>query len=358
MGVLMSGGLDSTSVACLAAKMIAPQPLTALSYVFDELPECDERKYINAMQEKWDIRSIQIPCDDLWPLKDWSSWPHNPNRPDSNLYRLLLEVTHQRAKQEGIRVLLTGAFGDELYSRSKEWLADFISEGRLLQAGRELAFYLHYAGFRWTFKQEYLQRVGSRAFHTVFGGRPLHSRKVAPAWLTSTATSSLFEANSRVQTSVRPQDNMVGLWKAMTSSSEIFYARRNTIEMRHPYRDRRLIDFALALPAYQLYHRGYYKHILRNAMKGLLPEVVRVRPKAASLDPFFRRGMQRGKIVQEDCFLRPGTAWRNFVDEKWISTRWNAVSEEDDLGGLVPWSCIAYEAWHQHFISDGKSEVQ
>ena len=68
--------------------------------------------------------------------------------------------------------------------------------------------------------------------------------------------------------------------------------------------------------------------------------------------------MKRGKIVQEDCFLRPGTAWRNFVDEKWISTRWNAVSEEDDLGGLVPWSCIAYEAWHQHFISDGKSEVQ
>ncbi len=60
VGVLMSGGLDSTSVACLAARMLAPQPLTTISYVFDELTDCDERQYIEAVKAQWGIRSIQI----------------------------------------------------------------------------------------------------------------------------------------------------------------------------------------------------------------------------------------------------------------------------------------------------------
>jgi len=42
-GVMMSGGLDSTTVASLAARMIAPQQLKTISYVFDKFPDCDER---------------------------------------------------------------------------------------------------------------------------------------------------------------------------------------------------------------------------------------------------------------------------------------------------------------------------
>ncbi len=61
VSVLMSGGLDSTSVACLAARILAPDSLTTFSFVFDELSECDERPYINAVQARWGIRLIQYP---------------------------------------------------------------------------------------------------------------------------------------------------------------------------------------------------------------------------------------------------------------------------------------------------------
>ena len=89
VGVLMSGGLDSTSIACLAARILAPQPVTTISYVFDELSDCDERQYIGAVVKQWGIHSIQIPCDDAWPLKDWKNWPHNSNKPEGNPYGLL-----------------------------------------------------------------------------------------------------------------------------------------------------------------------------------------------------------------------------------------------------------------------------
>ena len=87
-------------------------------------------------------------------------------------------------------------------------------------------------------------------------------------------------------------------------------------------------------------------------MAGLLPEIIRARPRGTSLDSLFRRGMEREKAVQEACFLDPQAAWRKFVDEKWISTRWNVIPEEDNTEGLVPWLCIAYEAWHDFLVSD------
>jgi len=43
--------------------MLRPQALTTISYVFDELVDCDERQYIDAVKKEWGIRSIQLPCD-------------------------------------------------------------------------------------------------------------------------------------------------------------------------------------------------------------------------------------------------------------------------------------------------------
>jgi asparagine synthase (glutamine-hydrolysing) len=48
------------------------------------------------------------------------------------------------------------------------------------------------------------------------------------------------------------------------------------VEFRHPMFDLRLIEFCLSLPPYP-WCRG--KHILRHAMRGVLPEAVRNRPK-------------------------------------------------------------------------------
>ena len=70
VAVLMSGGLDSTSVASLAARMLAPQQLTTISYVFDKFPECDERPYIEAVKQKWNIRSLQVFVDNCCPYQD------------------------------------------------------------------------------------------------------------------------------------------------------------------------------------------------------------------------------------------------------------------------------------------------
>jgi len=70
---------------------------------------------------------------------------------------------------------------------------------------------------------------------------------------------------------------MIGLDAAASSSGECSNASRHSLELRHPYRDLRLVEYVLSIPAYQLYYHGLYKHILRKSMRGILPDLIRAR---------------------------------------------------------------------------------
>ena len=347
VGVLMSGGLDSSSIACLAARMLSPTPVTTISYVFDELKDCDERKYIETMIARWGVRSLQIPCDDAWPFRDWADWPRNPNLPESNPYRLLKERAYQRAHTEGLRVLMPGAFGDELYDGEEDWLADLIAERRLREAGRELMRHLRYAGLRPTLKSSYVRRVGSRWFHAILGRGRLQRRQTAPAWLTSFSREQLEGDLAYLDPAFEHKRNILSLEAARSSSAEIFHASRHSLELRHPYRDRRLVEFVLSLPAHQLYNRGYFKYILRNAMWGTLPDAILSRQGPTPLLPLFSRGMERERDVVQTCVKDARAVWRKYVRADWLMDRLEVplTPETDGPEAVVPWLCISTEAW-------------
>jgi asparagine synthase (glutamine-hydrolysing) len=58
------------------------------------------------------------------------------------------------------------------------------------------------------------------------------------------------------------------------------------MEVRHPFLDRRLADFLLSVPPRELFELGSSKPLLREAMKGLLPEPIRRRQDKTKLGPF------------------------------------------------------------------------
>ena len=352
VGVLMSGGLDSTSVACLAARLIAPNPLTTISYVFDELHDCDERQYIDAVSTKWNTRSIQIPCDDAWPLKDWNTWPHNPNYPEGNPYRLLKERAYARARQEGLRVVLTGGFGDHLYGAGVEWLADLMVEGRFMEAGRELGLYLRYAGLHWLLDAGYLQRVARRWLNVIPSTRRIKLKRPAPPWMTDSMNRQVLEISPESERDLFPYGNLLGSMAALSSSAEIFHASCHGIELRHPYRDRRLVEYVLSLPADQLYYHNTNKRVLRSAMKDILPEVVRTRLQPTSLGALFLRGLNREKERLDANLRASGETLYGFIRSDWLWQHWNVSkpSNMDDSDTAVIWSCAAYLKWKDHTL--------
>jgi hypothetical protein len=67
-----------------------------------------------------------------------------------------------------------------------------------------------------------------------------------------------------------------GYWQRAMALVE-YAAARAGLELRHPYMDRRIVEFVRTLPIRMIFRDGLTKWILRRAMHGILPEKIRVR---------------------------------------------------------------------------------
>ncbi len=116
------------------------------------------------------------------------------------------------------------------------------------------------------------------------------------------------------------------------------------LDLRFPYRDVEVIRFMAALPAHFSARGDTHKWITREAMRDRLPEQVRSRAKAGSLEPFFREAIfaDASDVVQQ--LLRdPGARWPRYVKPERL---WAAVAQagtESDL--LLIWLAVSYELW-------------
>ncbi|HVX65834.1 MAG TPA: asparagine synthase-related protein, partial [Bryobacteraceae bacterium] len=61
------------------------------------------------------------------------------------------------------------------------------------------------------------------------------------------------------------------------------------LEVRHPFLDKRLVEFCLALPGGQKLSRGWDRSILRRALHTTLPGEIRWRPDKTDLRPHFQK---------------------------------------------------------------------
>jgi len=248
--------------------------------------------------------------------------------------------------------LLTGGFGDHLYSAGGDWMVDLIAEGRLLEAGRELIYYLRAAGLRRTLQLGYLQRVARWLVNAVPGGSRLHRKRVPADWLTPFSDECLLKKGIEPVPAFEKQSTLLGVRAADSCTGEIFNASRYELELRHPYRDRRLVEFVLALPAYQLFYHGYYKKVLRTAMLDILPEAIRTRRQPTSLASLFYSGIEREKDILQNCIQDPGAVWRKFVSADWLLKHWSKdiTLNSDGAQPLIPWLCISYSSWYKAFV--------
>ncbi len=360
--VLMSGGLDSTSVAALAARELERSSpgcvggetrLRTISWVFKELPAADERQWIDPMVEHFGLDACPLPADGEWPLRDLDSWPVPADAPWQGLYRRLQDRAYATARQAGSRVLLSGEFGDHLYDGEAFWLRDLVSEGRRAEAWR---------GIR--------RELAGRPLWTVLRPSPVRSavlrlfgwrgrRRPAPEWLTPYARRRVDRLPGR------RSPNALNPLAAHAVSLEVAVASRAGVEVRSPYRDRRLVELMLSIPAHLVYrpdapdHAGS-KWILRRAMAGILPEKVRLRRHVSTLLPLAARGLVEREAATVGRFLDdPAADWRRYVRADWLQRAFphRLAAGLDGVESLIPWQCLCNELWNGRSERSGKVEL-
>ncbi len=349
--VLMSGGLDSTSVAAVAADQAAAagtSPPTPISWVFDELVSCDERRFILPVCDRIGVRPVLIRGDGGWPLRQLERWNTNPSTPEENPYRLLKTAAYHKARETGGRALLTGGFGDSLWTGAVWWLADLLAAGRPLTAAEEL-----------------LRELGGRSTRALGGVRrvlrlPPFRHASRPGWLSVAARRERLPlgeaADANRNRLAERRRSLLAARSARSATIEIFHASAAGIELRHPYRDLRLIEFALGLPAHQLYRGRQRKYLLRVALRGRLPQALLARRQPTSLAPLYRRGVLDRELATTHALLRAsaprveGIVRRNWLDSILAERRWSPAEE------LAVWHCLTLELWFRQSagLADGE----
>jgi asparagine synthase (glutamine-hydrolysing) len=346
--VLMSGGLDSTSVAAHAARALAGSgtPVRAVSWRFQELEGADESAFAQAMMRAAGLEPVWIDGDGHWPLRGLDESTTDRSLPFDNPFRGLHAAAFAAAA-EGSRALLTGHFSDEMYHGVDAWwLRDALARGDWAAAAEGVRAELRYRarpdvwtpGWRRPLAVLLLGAAGERL-------RPQRP----PEWLTPSARAALRESPASPPARHPEQAaTLLAPFALMGIASEMRRARQQGVELRFPFRDRRLLELALRLPADHLARPGWRKRLVWLAAEGWLPDTVRLRRQMTNLGPLFTRGLgeREPETARRLLFGLGPQLWRRWVDpaalEEFLRT---AGAGAPGLSTLILWRCLATELW-------------
>ena len=141
VGTELSGGLDSSSVTCMASELLPDKiaPLRTFSLVFDEIPECDEREYITQVTDEKDIVPHYVKGDALGPVSTCKEVFEVVDDGRSCVGNTFLRWhVYKRVREKGVRIILTGTDGDTTVSHGLERFAELAAEEEW-QAFQDLA---------------------------------------------------------------------------------------------------------------------------------------------------------------------------------------------------------------------------
>ncbi|MCG3154482.1 MAG: Asparagine synthetase [glutamine-hydrolyzing] 3 [bacterium] len=312
--VWMSGGLDSTSVAALAAARQVesgrPATLTAMSVYYDDLIPDDEREYAELAGRALNLPIHFLPGD-RYPLFEGGSAtaPHYPEPVEEPMTALLTDQL-QTSLANG-NVVLTGDGGDELLFPSG--LAQMARSMPLPQVWHDAFAYVR------SHKELPPLGLGLRAKLRAWRQRAPVADDY-PNWLNQGFAQrcglperwrAVTRPKAEVRHPLRPGAYYrltMPYWQSVLEFNDPGVTGA-PLEFRLPYLDLRLVNFTLALPPLPWF---VDKELLRRATAGLLPEQVRRRPKTALREDSVVNLLQREKMAWLDDFT-PVPALAEFV---------------------------------------------
>ena len=289
IGAHLSGGLDSSSIAVLAARELRrqgrPPPLA-----FSWLPElgdappdpahATEYALIDAIcaQEGLSVFHRALSAADIAAiLRRDGTYPGIHVHPNE-------EVVQRCAKEQGIRVLLSGWGGDEGASfNGRGYFEQLLLSGRwwrLAVEGRAAGMGPRRLLFGCVLP---LLHPGlALGLRRLWHGKELRSRRgyIAPA----------FKQRVKPRPERWPRDLDVRRSQVWLLQSAHLSARiegwaasgaRRGIEYRYPLLDRRVLEFALGLPPAQFRHGKWGRWLMRHALRAVLPPEVCWHPSKA-----------------------------------------------------------------------------
>jgi asparagine synthase (glutamine-hydrolysing) len=333
-GVLVSGGLDSATVA--AAARTRGHLLPAYSAVFPTHPSVDESVLIAELVAGLGIPStvVRFSSGSMIPaalryLDDWGVPSPSPNL-------FFHEPLLAAAREDGIELLLDGQGGDELFGASPYLVADRLRHGHPISALRLAAELVGRTGLKPTGDvRRALVEFGLKGLLPASahdGARRVRGASVyAPDWLGDRAGATYAGARNAWQWK---RSGEPASWSYL---SDLLIAGRErggvheflrrmlasaALAGAHPLLDDvDLVEFVLSLPPELAFDAHLSRPLLRDAMAGLMPDGIRLRPTKSYFDELFHGTLNQTDWAPIRSVLTSGdAAIADYVDPVGIRT--------------------------------------
>jgi asparagine synthase (glutamine-hydrolysing) len=304
IGAFLSGGVDSSAVVALMAQA-ATGPVRTFTIGFDDTSGFDERPHARLVAERFGTEHTEfVVTPDAASLVERLVEAHDQPFGDSSAVPtyLLSELTRQH-----VTVALCGDGGDELFVGYERFAAGLgaAAWSRVPRAGRSAASRIAHlvpGGQRSQRIERLLDNAGHglpEAFRRWIAFIPeADVRQLAPwddGW--GLADYQAIWDRSRGATTL---NRLIDLTLRTYLLDDLLpkvdrTGMANSLEVRSPFLDHELVEMALRLPG-RVRLRGFgLKRVLKDAVRGLVPDEVLDRPKhgfGVPLDRWFREDLQ------------------------------------------------------------------
>jgi asparagine synthase (glutamine-hydrolysing) len=363
VGILLSGGLDSTTVAALAAAQLRQRggALRAYSHTFPDYPTVDENEQITALATHADIPVTRLDVRLGSSLASTLEYLDLYETPEFSATGFFWRPLARRAAADGAQVLLSGEGGDEVFGAPLHLMADRVRRGRLRDAMGLVERFPNIAYNPWRslrarllweygvlpnlptpVQRELAARKDRRARRRYLSD---HGRSLLPGPVKDPRPWRALDGPAwwagKVDHFVRRLSEY-GAPEQTTRS-----ARLAGVTERHPLLTLDLIEFALRLPPEEGFDAHRTRPDLRRAMEGIVPDAVRLRAEKVDFDAVRGYSLLADREVIRELLGDPAARIRPFVRREVVASildetpsRWGDLSRwGGELMRLVTLEC-------------------
>ncbi|MFB9979074.1 lasso peptide isopeptide bond-forming cyclase [Mesorhizobium kowhaii] len=385
VGAMLSGGLDSSSIACVAGLQNAAERkprLPTFSLIFEKGSSMDERPFIDAVLDQQKVDGTLIPVGNYAPFAEFERVLEEQEGTFLAPGLTLTRGIYRTAGAKGIKVLLDGHGGDEVVSQGHGHLHELANAGRWMDLWREirsasdtygdstLGLYFQFLtlyGPAWRIAK--LRHMANRVLNRI--RKPAQAPRgrswrdlINPDLARRTELVDRFHRAGYMPPGVQASDALSHRW--ILSNGYVPHAfevldkaaANFGVEPRYPFWDKPLVEFCLGLPGEEKLSHGFGRYVLRRAMEGVLPAAVQWRRDKIDFTANLVNGMLRNhRDLLEQLLISDASRIAPYVNLPQVSAAYARLLRQPDQAAPLDvqyvWRSASLSLWLRQLQHSG-----
>jgi asparagine synthase (glutamine-hydrolysing) len=331
----LSGGLDTSSIVMTSELLhrrgaVSTRIAGTITYA-DSLGSGDESQYVNAILAESGLPNQEL--RDYCPWQDDGEYPSETEFPASGTIFWASSRRKDRLLQNA-DVVLSGAGGDYVVAGNPYFFADWVAQGQVVKAWREMVRWAA-LGRQSIWQLAMVSAIAPLLPQFVRSRVATEDDPVVPSWVNADFRRQYAmddHARSRRVGRLRRKGGQRYYEVLANQIKSVEFASPQChplidYEWRYPFLDRRLAELVLRLPPEMLIRPPVgQKRVLREAMRGVLPEIVRMRRTKGSFQSRLLWGLEHERKLIEWMLREPVLAEMGCVDPSRLRTAFAEAS--------------------------------